>query len=243
MRYAIFSDVHGNLEALTAALTFFEGRSIDRYVFMGDAVGYGASPNEVCDLIRPLVSHAVLGNHDAAVAGRMPFDEYYDAARHSLNWCVEQMTPENMEWLRQIPYTDQDETFAYCHGSPGDPEGFDYLFSPDQVVDMLRLGLDLPRVTLIGHSHLTVAFRVTGNTVESLVKPELTIDDDSHYIVTVGSVGQPRDRDPRACCCTYDTEERVLRFHRLHYDVLTARQRIHDAGLSPVFGDRLLVGM
>ncbi len=243
MRYAIFSDVHGNLEALESALRFFENQPIDRYVFLGDAVGYGASPNEVCDLIRPLVAHTVLGNHDAAVAGRMPFDEYFEAAKQSLNWCTERLSSENMEWLRSMPYTDEDETFAYCHGSPGDPEGFDYLFSPDQVSDILQLGMELPKVTLIGHSHLTVAFRANGNEVESVIQDEIDLNDDARYIITVGSVGQPRDRDPRCCCCTYDTEERVFRFHRLYYDVLTARQRIHDAGLSPVFGDRLLVGM
>ncbi|MEM6532869.1 MAG: metallophosphoesterase family protein [Myxococcota bacterium] len=243
MRYAIFSDVHGNLEALQAALEFFESQRIDRYVFLGDAVGYGASPNEVCDLIRPLAAHSVLGNHDAAVAGRMAFDEYYEAARHSLSWCIEQLTPVNMEWLRGIPYTDADETFNYCHGSPGDPESFDYLFSPDQVVEMIRLGFQVPKVTLIGHSHLTVAFRVHEESVESLVAEQIDLSDDAHYIITVGSVGQPRDRDPRACCCTYDTTEGIFRFHRLVYDVLTARQRVHDAGLSPVFGDRLLVGM
>lgn len=243
MRYAILSDVHGNLEALESTLRFFEAQPVDRYVFLGDAVGYGASPDAVCDLIRPLVAHAVLGNHDAAVAGRMPYDEYYDAAKQSLNWCAQRLSPENMEWLRAMPYTDQDDTFAYCHGSPGDPEGFDYLFSPDQVSDMLRLGMTLPKVTLIGHSHLTVAFRVQGREVESIIRDEIDLNDDASYIITVGSVGQPRDRDPRACCCTYDTEEGIFRFHRLYYDVLTARQRIHDAGLSPVFGDRLLVGM
>ncbi|MEM6733274.1 MAG: metallophosphoesterase, partial [Myxococcota bacterium] len=152
--------------------------------------------------------------------------------------------PENMEWLRAMPYTDEDDTFAYCHGSPSDPSGFDYLFSPEQVNQILAAGRTLPTVTLSGHSHLTLAFRaVPGENVQSLIEDELDLNDDASYIITVGSVGQPRDRDPRACCCTFDTDERILRFHRLHYDVLTARQRIHDAGLSPVFGDRLLVGM
>ncbi|MEO1332126.1 MAG: metallophosphoesterase family protein [Myxococcota bacterium] len=243
MQYAIFSDVHGNLEALRVVLNFFAEREVDRYVFLGDAVGYGASPDEVCDLIRPLVSHAVLGNHDAAVVGRMPFDEYYDAARASLDWCARQLKPVNKQWLVDLPYTDSDDTFAYCHGSPALPESFDYLFSKEQVREVAAIKGRLPHITLIGHSHLTLGFRVQDTQVDSMVRSEIPIDEDAAYILTVGSVGQPRDRDPRACCCTYDTDEGIFRYHRLDYDVLTARQRVHDAGLSPVFGDRLLVGM
>lgn len=243
MRYAIFSDVHGNLEALTAALDFYETQRVERFVFLGDAVGYGASPNEVCDLIRPLADYAVLGNHDAAVAGRMPFDDYSDAAKFSLHWCAERLKPENMDWLRAMPYTLKDETFHYCHGSPGDPHAFEYLFSPGQVSEMMRLGFEVPKLTVIGHSHLTLAFRVTGKDVECLLADEIDLRDGAHYIITVGSVGQPRDRDPRACCCSFDTEEGIFRFHRLEYDVLGARQRVYDAGLPRQLGDRLLEGV
>src|SRR4051794_20940836 len=99
MRYGIFSDVHGNLEALSVVLAHLEGEHVDAYAFLGDAVGYGANPNEVCDLIRPLAHVSIVGNHDAAVTGRMDYAEYYDAARHALDWCKERLSPDNLAWL------------------------------------------------------------------------------------------------------------------------------------------------
>src|SRR5689334_9088753 len=103
MRYGIFSDVHGNLEALTAVLLRLGSLNIDQYIFLGDAVGYGANPNEVSDIIRKLTVVNILGNHDAAVAGRMDYSLYYDAARFSLDWCKERVTPENLQWLQSLP--------------------------------------------------------------------------------------------------------------------------------------------
>ena len=165
MRYGIFSDVHGNLEALTVVLEHLGKQSIDRYIFLGDAVGYGANPNEVCDLIRPLASVAIVGNHDAAVAGRMDYSEYYDAARHALDWCAQRMTPENMAWLKQLPYKQREGDVEFCHGAPLVPEVFDYLFGAEQVFELLDAFEELAPVTFIGHSHLTISFRIDPDAV------------------------------------------------------------------------------
>src|SRR6185437_13933187 len=127
MRYGFISDVHGNIEALDVVLKHLEQQTIDRYVFLGDAVGYGPNPNEVCDRIRALNALSILGNHDAAVAGRMDYGFYYDAARHALDWCAERMTPENMAWLKALPYKIREGDVEFCHGAPIAPEMFDYL--------------------------------------------------------------------------------------------------------------------
>jgi diadenosine tetraphosphatase ApaH/serine/threonine PP2A family protein phosphatase len=242
MRYGIFSDVHGNLEALEVALAHLKSSGVDEFIFLGDAVGYGANPNEVCDLIRPLVRHAIVGNHDAAVAGRMDYAEYYDAARRALDWCKERLSPENLTWLEGLPYKVRQGEVEFCHGAPSAPEVFDYLFSPDDVVERLD-DLDLASVTFIGHSHHTISFKIEGDFVTPILASEIQCEPEAKYIITVGSVGQPRDRDPRTCCGIYDTETRLFQFHRLDYDAATARRKILDAGLPPLFGDRLLVGM
>lgn len=243
MRYGIFSDVHGNIEALTQVLQHLGTQNIDRYAFLGDAVGYGPNPNEVCDRIRALNPIAVVGNHDAAVSGRMDYSDYYDAARHALDWCVARLTPENMQWLKILPYIDKRDELVFSHGAPVRPEVFDYLFAREQVVELLKDYEFLAPVTFIGHSHLTISFRIEPHDVTPIFGPEIHCNDGAKYIITVGSVGQPRDRDPRTCCGTYDTTTKTFRYHRLDYDISAVRQKIIDAGLPPVFGERLLVGM
>jgi diadenosine tetraphosphatase ApaH/serine/threonine PP2A family protein phosphatase len=245
MRYGIFSDVHGNLEALDVVMPWLRDQHCDQYVFLGDAVGYGASPNEVCDRIRPFVNVAIIGNHDAAACGRIDFTEYYDAARDALQWTSDKLTPENKAWLASLPFKVRHGDVEFSHGSPIHPEAFDYLFAPEQVEAMGPDAVaELAPVTFIGHSHLTISFYVnTECLVQPLIMDEIDCSVDAKTIITVGSVGQPRDRDPRACCGIYDTQTKVFTFQRMSYDVHAARQKILDAGLAPVFGERLLVGM
>jgi predicted phosphodiesterase len=125
MRLGIFSDTHANLEALSAVLRAYEKERIDRFICLGDSVGYGASPNETCDLIRKTVAFTILGNHDAAVAGRMDYSYYYDAARQALDLHAAILSPENMAWLRGLPYEVREGNLAFCHGSPVNIEEFE----------------------------------------------------------------------------------------------------------------------
>lgn len=243
MRYALISDVHGNLEALETVLEHLQVIGCDKIAFLGDAVGYGPNPNEVCNLLRAHADISVLGNHDAAVAGRMEVDGYYEAAQQALTWCRSQLSDENMAWLRTLPYKVRQDNLEFCHGAPVVPEAFDYLFGVEQVMDLVDAFDTLAPVTFIGHSHLTISFRIEEQEVTSIVASELACDAIAKYIITVGSVGQPRDRDPRACCGLFDTQAQRFEYHRLNYDVQTTRQKIYDAGLAPVFGERLLVGI
>ena len=243
MRYGILSDVHGSIEALSVVVDRLADLHVDSFVFLGDAVGYGASPNEVCDLLRDVVDIAVIGNHDAAVVGRMDYTDYYDAARLALDWCARTLSAENSAWLRSLPYTAGREDVRFCHGAPFDPPAFDYVFAADQVLGHPEALSALDPVTFVGHSHLTVSFRIEDEAVVPMIAPRIECRLGTRYIITVGSVGQPRDRDPRACCGIYDSEKRVFTFHRFDYDIHGARQKIIDAGLPTVFGDRLLVGV
>jgi diadenosine tetraphosphatase ApaH/serine/threonine PP2A family protein phosphatase len=244
MRIGVFSDVHANIEALEAVLAAYRDLGVDRYVCLGDIVGYGANPNECCALVREVAEATLLGNHDAAVAGRMDYAYYYDAARHALTWHAEILHPENMEWLRQLPYTYQLGEVGFCHGSPLDPPQYEYIFSVDQARDLISLYDQLPFLTLIGHSHLCKTFAIDADgRVEEIHGTTLVLEPHRKYVVSDGSVGQPRDYDYRAAFTLYDTETRVFEFHRADYEIERAARKIFDADLSLNFGKRLFLGV
>lgn len=244
MRYAIFSDVHGNIEALEAVLTKFKSiGGIDQYVCLGDIVGYGADPEACCSRIRETAKVTLLGNHDAAVAGRMDYSYYYDAAREALDWCTAHLSPSNLEWLKSLPYVHRADPVEFSHGSPYKPEEYDYVFALDQARELILQKPDLADVTFIGHSHLTKVFALTEDNALDVVAPKFTLKPEMRYIITVGSVGQPRDYDPRACAGLYDTETRRFEYVRVEYDIESQRQKIIDAGLAHNFGTRLLLGI
>jgi diadenosine tetraphosphatase ApaH/serine/threonine PP2A family protein phosphatase len=243
MRIGIFSDVHANIEALTAVLEAYRSERIDRYVCIGDTVGYGASPNECCDLIRGVAAFTILGNHDAAVAGRMDYSYYYDAARHALDMHAKQLTPDNMEWLRGLPYEKREGEVCFCHGSPINLEEFEYIFSVEQAARCLEIWDQLSTVTFIGHSHLCKSFALTRDEVFEVVATKFVIRPEHRYTISVGSVGQPRDYDNRASYTIYDTDEKLFEFKRVAYDIESAANKIYAADLEKNFGKRLFLGV
>lgn len=245
MRLGIFSDVHGNYEALTAVLERYAGASIDGYYCLGDTVGYGGSPDECCDLVRGAASGTVLGNHDAAVAGRMDYDYYYEAARQALDAHANSLSRENLEWLRSLPYSLEvpDADLGLCHGTPVRAEAFDYIFAPEQAQECLGMYDKLKSLTVIGHSHLCKVFRLGRDHVEELPPIDFVLEPGYKYIVSDGSVGQPRDYDNRASYTIYDSEARLFEFHRVAYDIELAAQKILRLGLDRNFAHRLFVGV
>ncbi len=243
MRIGIFSDIHANIEALTAVLDGYKSERIDKYICLGDTVGYGASPNECCDLVRKHAAFTILGNHDAAVAGRMDYSYYYDAARQALDLHAGVLTKENMEWLRALPYQRRDGILYFCHGSPLNLEEFEYIFAPEQAARCQTIWDELGEVTFIGHSHLCKSFALTKEEVFEVVAPKFVIRPGHKYIVSVGSVGQPRDYDNRASYTVYDTEEKTFEFKRVAYDIESAANKIYDAELERNFGNRLFLGV
>ncbi len=244
MRYGIFSDTHANLDALEAVLREFDREKVDALVCIGDTVGYGPQPNECCDRVRELTRHTILGNHDAAVAGRMDYSYYYDAAREALDLHAGLVSSDNMSWLKSLPYTAKDEGVHFCHGSPLDLEQFEYIFTVDQASTCIPIWEDLGQVTFIGHSHLCKAYALGRERVYEVITKDFEVHPEFRYIVSVGSVGQPRDHDPRASYTIYDAGQGYFEFKRVEYDIAATAQRIFDeTRLSDSFGARLFAGV
>ncbi len=250
MRLGIFSDVHANIEALSAVMDAFRDEGIDRYYCLGDVVGYGASPNECADVVRETAEVTILGNHDAAVGGRMNYDYYYEAARNALDLHASVLSEENLEWLRTLPYkhsvedVDQSQGGVHlCHGSPLRLEEFEYIFTPDQARECLEIWDELGHITFIGHSHLCKVFSLRPGEVEELPAMDFQLENDAKYIVSVGSVGQPRDYDNRASYTILDTDTMTFEFRRVEYDIHSAANKIFQSRLEQNFGNRLFIGV
>lgn len=243
MRTAILSDTHANLEALTAVLRAAEEDGAERFVCLGDTVGYGADPNECCDLVRERAVVTILGNHDAAVAGRMDYSYYYDAARHALDAHASALTQPNLRWLRALPYEHRVDSIAFCHSGPFDHDKFEYVFTAEHAERFMPLRNDLAHLTFFGHTHLCRAFALSDDGVADVIGERVELRPDHRYVISVGSVGQPRDRDPRASYGLHDAEEGVLYFRRVSYDVTVAARKIVEAELEPNFALRLFLGV
>ncbi len=250
MRYLILSDIHANLEALEAVLHHVRRKRYDRVLFLGDVVGYGASPNQVLAWLRSLGpgSSQVRGNHDRVCAG-LDSGEYFNRyARQASRWTNERLEPRNLELLQGLPEgpLELSPSLAMCHGSPVDEDT--YIFSSYDA--QVALSAVSQQVVLFGHTHVPSMFILrrtpAGLTLRArlLSGRKLTVDLDpaERYLVNPGSVGQPRDRDPRASYAIYDEDQHRVHLYRVPYKVDAARHRIIQAGLPPVLGDRLLYG-
>ncbi|KAB2924208.1 MAG: metallophosphoesterase family protein [Bacteroidetes bacterium] len=233
MTTAVISDIHGNLEALTAALEEIDRLGIRRTVCLGDVVGYGADPAACIDRLRERGIPAVMGNHDKAAAGLLDTSDFSTAARAGIAWTASRLTPEHTDYLASLPLFFSEPEAMYVHSSPDRPEEFRYLLRWEDAEK--SFGAFPQELCFVGHTHRPVIFG--GEGVERALRPG------GRYIVNAGSVGQPRDGDPRSCICLFDTERREVRHVRLRYDAETARRKILDAGLPPKLGDRLLVGL
>ncbi len=246
MKVGIFSDVHSNIEALEAVMAEYKKSTpaVDMFVCLGDVVGYGADPNACCDVVREVATHTILGNHDAAVCGRMNYAFYYDAARNALDWHAKQLREEHHEWLKTLPYKKDWEDVTFCHGSPINIADFEYVFNVHQASQLIQHWDELKHVTFIGHSHLTKSFQLHPEEgVMELEPPLLHFKEGYKYIVTVGSVGQPRDNDNRACYGLYDSEAKTFEYNRVEYNIREAARKIFESDLSSDFAKRLFFGI
>lgn len=240
MRIAILSDLHGNMEALEACLEALG--SVDRIWSTGDIVGYGAEPNACVRRLRDLASAVVMGNHDAAAIGRLEISGFGAAARRSAYWTRGQLEADSLEYLRALPLTTQVEGARLVHGAPGEPEAWDYLFSAIQAE--FEFGSFGEWLCFVGHTHQPVVYELTpaGVEVPGLNGDALVLDPTRRYIINVGSVGQPRDGDPRASFGVLDTARRTLEIRRIPYDVAKAQEKIRAAGLPERLAERLAFG-
>jgi predicted phosphodiesterase len=245
VRYLILSDIHANREALEAVLADAEGR-YDRILCAGDLVDYGADPNAVVDWARQSVAAVVRGNHDKACAGLDDIEWFHPAARASALWTRNALTEVNLEYLRGLPQGPLSiGDFQIMHGSPADEDEYMVSF-PD--VQRLCTGLE-QQVSFFGHTHLQGGFFWRGTNYagidqtppgagESIVE----FPAGCYGMINPGSVGQPRDGDPRAAYVVYSPEEKVFFYRRVVYNVREAQRKILNASLPPQFANRLAVG-
>ena len=245
MRYLILSDIHSNLDALDAVLAAAPAGTWDRVVVLGDLVGYGADPNAVVDRVRALDPLAVIrGNHDKACCGIEDASNFNQVARIAATWTEDHLTPSNRAYLRDLPAGPVviDDRVEICHGSPYDEDH--YIFDTEDARRALEAGDR--QLCLFGHTHLPVVFRRSGDTYDGFL-PEgddtaLALQEGVRYVVNPGSVGQPRDGDPRAAFAVYDTDGPTLTLRRVPYAVDAAQRRILGAGLPASLANRLAVG-
>jgi len=240
----MLSDIHGNLEALDAVLEALADERIDRYLCLGDVVGYGANPNECLDRIIGLTSDVIAGNHDHAAIGRLDIATFNRYAAEAALWTRRQLTPAGRRYLGTLPYTWRKDDLFAVHASPANPEDWIYLTShwlTDEAFDAMPGDIAL---CVVGHTHTPGIFekRATADRSRQIAAPEVGMDPECRYIVNVGSVGQPRDGDPRAAYCIYDTAEKRAEIVRVAYDLETAQRKIRDAGLPEMLADRLESG-
>ncbi|MDD8026993.1 MAG: metallophosphoesterase family protein [Acidobacteriota bacterium] len=244
MRYLVFSDIHGNLEALAAVLHLAEKKRIDHYVCLGDLVGYGASPNEVIRVIRRLKPLSIIrGNHDKAVFGRESIESFNPIAAAAIRWTRKTVTKASHDFLHTLPRgpLTVEDRFTICHGSPFD-EDF-YIFGEYDADEAFGY-LHTP-VGFFGHTHFPFLYvQREGCLVGTHMDGgEVKLEEGSAYLINPGSVGQPRDRNSKASCLIYDTEHKTVRFHRLDYEIASAQRRIRAAELPPALAERLAVGL
>jgi predicted phosphodiesterase len=245
VRFLILSDIHANWEALEAVLADARG-TYDRIVCCGDLVGYGADPDVVTQWVRQNVYETIRGNHDKACAGLEDLEWFNPMARASAIWTTEHMDSRNLDWLRALPEGPAAiDGFEIVHGSPLDED--EYVVT-EQDAEQLRPYVE-SGTCFFGHTHLQGGFLCHRNGVKRLNRPTseanseiCQLESDQVYLINPGSVGQPRDGDPRAAYALWDSEQRVVAFRRAKYDVPRAQEKILSAGLPELLAHRLTFG-
>ena len=240
MKTAILSDVHANLEALQAVLKVVDERGAGRILCLGDVVGYGASPNECLDLIRERCKFVLLGNHDSASSGGPEAARFNPNAKAAALWTAKVLTHQNRDYLRGLPLSQRAEPYFYVHASPAAPRDWEYIFDRFDAEPQFQFFKE--HACFIGHTHQPAIFERTSTGCEHLAPAKLQFDPAHRYIVNVGSVGQPRDRDPRACFLLLDEPAGTIDFERVPYDIEAAQAKIRAANLPNVLATRLAVG-
>jgi diadenosine tetraphosphatase ApaH/serine/threonine PP2A family protein phosphatase len=238
--YLIVSDIHGNLEALEAVLADAEGR-YDRILCLGDLVGYGADPNAIVAWAWGNARAIVRGNHDRVCVGLDSAEFYNPAAQASAAWTRAELEPAQREYLERLPRGPLPyDGLDLVHGSPADED--EYLVSLQQLPGLLPYLAS--QITFFGHTHIQGGFLIAARGAGFLsTHVTLGIEPDYYYLVNPGSVGQPRDGDPRAAYALYSPEEHAVEFRRVAYDVDRAAAKIRAAGLPEFLAARLHAGM
>jgi diadenosine tetraphosphatase ApaH/serine/threonine PP2A family protein phosphatase len=240
MTTAILSDIHANLDALQAVLAVLDERRPARVLCLGDVVGYGANPNECVAAVRERCELVLLGNHDAAATGGPEAARFNVHARAAAQWTAKVLTTANRDFLRELPLTHTYDSFGCVHASPASPRSWEYIFDRYDAEPQFQYFGE--PICFIGHTHQPAAYELRDSNCVPVTSPRLRFQEDRRYIVNVGSVGQPRDRDPRASLVLYHEGAGEIEFIRVPYDIESAQKKILDAELPPFLAARLATG-
>ena len=243
MRLAIVSDIHGNLPAFEAVLGAIDESGADEVWCLGDVIGYGAQPDECTRLVSERCALSLVGNHDLAVLGDIEVSAFSPAAADAVKWTQGNVAAETLDFLRNLEAADESRDVALYHASPRDPV-WEYVLWPDQAGECMEL--QSTRVSLIGHSHVALFFvdpdtdaEVRGAHAEGGSRMEIG---EGRWLINPGSVGQPRDGDPRAAWLELDTEGWAITYRRTEYEIDRAAEAISAAGLPGHLANRLYAG-
>jgi predicted phosphodiesterase len=246
MRYLVITDIHGNLEALDACLADARAHTYDSTLVLGDLVGYGPDPNTVVERVQALAPVAIVrGNHDKVACGLEQAEGFNSVAKSAAKWTLDTLLPAYREWLAALPEgpTLVDDLVEICHGSPFDEDA--YIFDELDAVRAVKVATR--PLCLFGHTHYPVTFELSADgfdSVGSAAMPltQVQMKPGSKYLINPGSVGQPRDGDPRAAYAIVDTTQRLVELYRVRYAVAQTQAKIIKAGLPEVLAQRLAVG-
>lgn len=246
MKIAILADVHGNLEALETVISDLKRSSPDIVISLGDIVGYGADPQACCDIVKDIAYKNIMGNHDAAVVNTVSTEYFNEEAKQGIEWTKNMLNLNTKEWLKESPFILEYQGILFSHGSPVHPEEFDYVMSIYDVEKVFYALGEKYKLFFVGHSHKRfVVSKLLKANDEPVVdySDMIKIDLKRQYIVSVGSVGQPRDFDTTTSYGILDTDKGIYSVKRLNYDRNKACSKIIKAGLPKWLAYRLMIGV
>jgi len=239
MKYAIFGDIHSNLEALKAVLEDARAQGVTHYACVGDIVGYNSNPKECLEIMRDLDVKAVRGNHDHYCSHDENLSGFHPLAADVVDWTRRQLSEDEVDYLHNLKFVESVETFTLVHSTLDTPEMWGYVF--DKLEAEANFNYQITSICFYGHTHVPIAFE-KGDGIRSGLYGKIKVGLGRKYFVNVGSVGQPRDGDPRAAYAIYDMMANVIELRRVAYDFRITQQKIRDAGLPGRIAARLAVG-
>jgi predicted phosphodiesterase len=241
MKIALISDIHANLEALEKVLRDIEKEGVEKVHFLGDAVGYGCDPNKCVKLVNKHCDIKLLGNHDYAAMGIESLGSFNYIAQASIEWTQKELTDKSVSTLADFEMSATFLDYFLVHSSPGNPSDWDYILGTSEAEEQFEHFEQ--SVCLVGHSHLPTIFAKNENgKIQVDSSKTLDLKKDAKYIINVGSVGQPRDNDPRACYLIIDTEIPKIYYKRVEYNISKTQEKMRKAVLPEFLIDRIALG-
>lgn len=241
MRLALLSDIHANLEALTAVLQDIEKRQVDEIACLGDVVGYGADPVACLELIESNCRIRLMGNHESAALEQMDDQALNDVARRSMIWTREQLGDRHVALIESFEMEKRIGNLHLVHASPFEPENWHYVLTPKGALRAFEATDAF--ICFFGHSHLPTIFCMgEDQKVRSRFGHDFQPLDENRYLVNVGSVGQPRDDDARSCYVVYDTDTFDVYYHRVPYDFTVTQKKLAEVDAPALLIERIAIG-